>query len=172
MLDRWTNILLDRARLVLALGIVATIAAATYGLGVFNSLGQGGFDDPHTDASKELAREQQLFGNKSVDVVAIYRSKTLSATDPAFEREVRQTLAGIPHGVTTSVVTAWDTGDPAMTSTDGHAVQVLISLAGGSQAVQADNMDLLTPALKSKSLETDIAGPWAVYKGVNETVSK
>src|SRR3954469_23324758 len=107
MLNRWTSILLDRARLVVALGIVATIAAATYGLGVFDSLGQGGFDDPSTDASRELAREQALFGNKSVDVVAIYRSKTLSADSPAFEQEVRQTLAGIPKGVTTSVVTAW-----------------------------------------------------------------
>src|SRR3954469_13153183 len=171
MLDRWITFLLDRARLVLALGIVVTIAAAAYGLGVFSSLGQGGFDDPHTDASKELAREQHLFGNKSVDVVAIYRSKTLTASDPAFEQEVRRTLAGIPRGVTTSVVTAWDTGDPAMISTDKHAVQVLVSLSGDSQAVQADNMDKLTPALKSDDLRTDIAGPWAVYKGVNETVS-
>src|SRR3954469_4402368 len=120
MLDRWITFLLDRARLVLALGIIATIAAATYGLGVFSSLGQGGFDDPHTDASKELAREQQLFGNKSVDVVAIYRSKSLTADDPAFQADVERTLAGIPHGVTTSVVTAWQAGDPAMVSTDKH----------------------------------------------------
>jgi trehalose monomycolate/heme transporter len=172
MLNRWTNFLLDRARLVLALGIVATVAAATYGLGVFDSLGQGGFDDPGTDSSRELAREQALFGNKSVDVVAIYRSKSLTADDPAFEQQVEQTLAGIPRGVTTSVVTPWDAGDPAMTSTDRHAVQVLISLAGDDQAAQADNMDRLTPALQSDDLETDVAGPWAVYKGVNETVSE
>src|SRR3954469_12333228 len=156
MLDRWITFLLDRARLVLALGIIATIAAATYGLGVFSSLGQGGFDDPHTDASRELAHEQQLFGNKSVDVVAIYRSKTLTADDPKFQQEVKQTLAGIPKGVTTSVITAWDAGDPAMTSTDHHAVQVLISLSGDTQAQQADNMDLLTPKLKSADLQTDI----------------
>src|SRR4051812_27563371 len=136
MLDRWTTHLLDRARLVLALAVVAVLAAAAYGLGVFGSLGQGGFDDPHTDASRELAHEQQLFGNKSVDVVAIYRSKTLTADDPKFQQEVKQTLAGIPKGVTTSVITAWDAGDPSMTSTDHHAVQVLISLAGDTQAQQ------------------------------------
>src|SRR3954447_958550 len=113
MLNRWTTILLDRARLVIALGIVATIAAATYGLGVFSSLGQGGFDDPKTDASKELAHEQDLFGNQNVDVIALYRSKTLTADDPAFQQQVEQTLARIPKGTTTSVVTAWDTGDPA-----------------------------------------------------------
>jgi RND superfamily putative drug exporter len=171
MLNRWTAILLDRARIVLALGIVATIAAATYGLGVFDSLGQGGFDDPKTDAAKELAREQDLFGSKNVDVVAIYRSKTLTADDPAFEAEVQQTLAGIPRGTTTSVITAWEAGDPAMISTDRHAVQVLFSLAGDTQAEQSDNNDLLVPTLKSDELQTDIAGPWSVYKGVNETVS-
>jgi RND superfamily putative drug exporter len=171
MLKRWSTILVARARLVLALGIVATIAAATYGFGVFGSLGQGGFDDPHTDASKELARERAVFGNKNVDVVAIYRSRTLTAQDPAFEREVRQTLAGIPTGTTTSVVTAWDAGDPAMISTDQHAVQVLISLAGDTQAQESDNNDRVVPALEKTGLETDIAGRWAVYKGVNETVS-
>jgi len=172
MLNRWTTILLDRARLVVALGVIATIAAATYGLGVFDSLGQGGFDDPKTDASRELTREQDLFGSKNIDVIAIYRSKTLTADDPAFEQEVQQTLAGIPKGTTTSVITAWDSGDPAMVSTDKHAVQVLISLAGDTQAVQSDNNDLLVPTLESDDLETDIAGPWSVYKGVNETVSE
>jgi RND superfamily putative drug exporter len=172
MLNRWTTLLLDRARLVLALGIVATIAAAAYGFGVFDSLGQGGFDDPKTDASKELAREQDVFGSKNVDVIAIYRSKTLTADDPAFRQEVQQTLAGIPKGTTTSVITAWEAGDPAMISTDKHAVQVLFSLAGDTQAEQSDNNDLLVPTLKSDDLQTDIAGPWSVYKGVNETVSE
>jgi RND superfamily putative drug exporter len=70
------------------------------------------------------------------------------------------------------VVTAWDAGDPAMISTDRHAVQVLISLAGDTQAEQSDNNDRLVPTLRADDLETDIAGPWAVYKGVNETVSQ
>jgi trehalose monomycolate/heme transporter len=172
MLHRWTNILIDRARLVVALGVVATIAAATYGLGVFDSLSQGGFDDPGTDSAKELVREQDVFGNKSVDVIALYRSDTLTADDPEFEREVRATIDEFPEGTTTSVVTAWDSGDPAMISEDEHAVQVLISLSGETQNDQADSMDLLAPKLESDALETDVAGPWAVYKGVNETVKE
>src|SRR3954453_11698824 len=118
MLNRWTGILLERARLVVALAVVATIAAATYGLGVFPSLGQGGFDDPKTDASKELASEQDVFGNKTVDVIEPYRSKTRSADDPPFRQQVEKTLAGIPKGTSPSVVRAWDSGDPAMVSTD------------------------------------------------------
>ncbi len=172
MLNRWTQFLLRRARFVLVMGVVATLAAAAYGLGVFDALGKGGFDDPKSDAAKELVREQQVYGNKNVDVIVLYRSKTLQADDPAFKAEVEQTLADIPRGTTTSVLTYWDTGDPGMRSTDGHAVQVLISVAGDTQAVQADNNDLLVPHLRSDELSTDIAGPWAVYKGVNETVSE
>src|SRR5689334_8612981 len=122
MLNRWTQILLRRTRLVLTLGIVATVAAAAYGFGVFDSLGKGGFDDPKSDAAKELAHEQAVYGNKNVDVVVLYRSKDLSADDPAFKAEVEHTLDGIPRGTTTSVLTYWDTQDPGMRSTDGHAV--------------------------------------------------
>lgn len=172
MLNRWIQVLLHRARAVLVTGIIVTIAAAAYGLGVFDSLGKGGFDDPKSDAAKELVAEQKVFGSKNVDVIAIYRSKDLVASDPAFKAEVDQTLAGIPKGTTTSVLTAWDTKDPGMISTDQHAVTVLISVAGATQAIQSDNNDLLMPHLTSDTLETDVAGPWAVYKGVNETVSE
>ncbi|MFL6022679.1 MAG: MMPL family transporter, partial [Marmoricola sp.] len=171
MLNRWINFLLARAKFVLVTGILVTIAAATYGLGVFDSLGKGGFDDPKSDAAKELAHEQAIFGSKNVDVIVLYRSKDLVASDPQFKAEVEQTLAKIPRGTTTAVLTPWQTKDPGMISTDKHAVQVLISVAGDTQAVQADNNDLLVPTLKAKDLQTDIAGPWAVYKGVNETVS-
>src|ERR1700712_408823 len=107
MFLRWSEVLVRRAALVLVLGILATILAGVFGVGVFDKLGQGGFDDPNTEASKELAHEQDLFGNKAVDVIAIYRSKDLSVTDPAFKAEVEQTLAGIPAETTTSVATYW-----------------------------------------------------------------
>ena len=172
MFHRWSEVLIRRAGLVLALGVLATILAGVFGIGVFDKLGQGGFDDPNTEASKELAHEQDVFGNKSVDVVAIYRSKDLEVTDPAFKAEVEETLAGIPDGTTTSVATFWDTNDPSMVSTDKHATTVMISLAGEGQAELAEKNDLVVPALEADDLETQIAGPWAVYKGVNETVSE
>src|SRR6195952_3869931 len=172
MLDRWSGVLVRRTRAILAVGMLATILAGVFGIGVFGSLGQGGFDDPSSEASKELAHEQDAFGNLSVDVIAIYRSEDMSVSDAAFRTEVEQTLAGIPKGTTTSVATYWDTHDPSMVSKDEHATTVLISLAGTGQSELADNNDLVTPALKSDQLPTQIAGTWAVYKGVNETVSK
>ncbi len=171
MIERWIRVLTTRARLVVALALVAVAAAASYGLGVFGSLDQGGFDDPASDSARELAREQAVFGNNNVDLIAIYRSTTLTADQPAFRRQVERVVAGIPEGATTAVLTAWQSGDPAMISTDKHAVQVYVSLAGESQAEQSRSNDKVMPALESDELHTEIAGPWAVYKGVNEQVS-
>ena len=172
MLHRWSEFLIRRAGWVLTAGVLVTILTAMYGIGVFGSLTQGGFDDPATDSAQELDREQEVFGNKSVDVIAIYRSPDLEVSDPAFKAEVDETLARIPEGTTTSVATYWDTKDPSMVSTDKHATTVTISLAGEGQAEQSDLNDELVPTLEADELETHIAGPWAVYKGVNETVGE
>ena len=172
MLHRWSEFLIRRAGWVLTAGALVTILTAMYGIGVFGSLTQGGFDDPATESARELAHEQEAFGNKSVDVIAIYRSPDREVSDPEFKAEVDETLARIPEGTTTSVATYWDTRDPSMVSTDKHATTVMISLAGEGQAEQSDLNDELVPTLKADVLETDIAGPWAVYKGVNETVGE
>ncbi len=172
MFQRFADVVIRRARLVLVLGALATISAAVFGTGVFGSLSQGGFDDPGSESARELAHEREVFGNRSVDVVAIYRSPTMKVGNPDFRAEVEQTLSRIPAGTTTSVATFWDTEDPSMVSTDEHATTVLISLAGEDQGETADLNDLVVPALEADTLETDIAGPWAVYKGVNETVSE
>ena len=172
MFHRWSEVLVRRARLVLLAGVLVTVAAGVFGVGVFGALSQGGFDDPESQSARELAQEREVFGNKAVDVVAIYRSPDLTVSDPEFKAEVDETLARIPDGTTTSVATFWDTQDPSMVSTDQHATTVLISLAGEGQGEMADFNDELVPTLEADDLETDIAGPWAVYKGVNETVSE
>ena len=181
MLNRWTQVLLHRARAVLVTGIIVTIAAAAYGLGVFDSLGKGGFDDPATDSAKELVQEQAAFGNKSIDVVLLYRSETLTAdataADSEFAKDVDARLAMIPADAVTSVLTPWMPAgkDAGLISDDQHAVQVLISLAGDGQDDQSDNNERILPILEEKvddGLSLDIAGPWAVYTGVNETVSE
>ncbi len=172
MFHRLSELVVRRARLVVSVGLLATILAAVFGLGVFGSLGQGGFDDPSSQSGRELTREREVFGNRSVDVVAVYRSATLEVGDPAFRAEVEQTLAQIPAGTTTEVATFWTTEDPSMVSKDKQATTVLISLEGDTQAETATINDRVTATLESDSLQTQIAGPWAVYKGVNETVSK
>ena len=177
MIERWADIVTRRARTVLLVGVLVAVGAAAYGSGVFAALSQGGFEDPSSESGRELRQEQEAFGNQSVDVVAIFSSDTLIAGDPAFEDGVRALVAGIPADGVTSVVPYYDVpGEQgaAMVSSDGHAAQVLVSLAGTTQDDFLTSYDLVAPALEATSgtgLDADLAGTFAVYNDVNEITS-
>ena len=86
MIDRWGALVGRRALAVLLIGVLLTLGAGAFGAGVFDSLSQGGFDDASSESARELDAEREAFGNKGVDVVAIYAAEDgdLSADDPAF----------------------------------------------------------------------------------------
>jgi RND superfamily putative drug exporter len=172
MIDRWGAFVARRALAVLLAGMALAVAAAGYGLGVFDSLSQGGFDDAGSESARELALEQDTFGNKSPDIVAIYSSDDLTADDPAFRRQVEDVVGGIPPAAVSSVLTSYSTGDPTMVSEDGHAVQVVVSLAGKGQDALLRNYDKVAPTLEADGLHTDLAGSFAVYNDVNEITSE
>jgi trehalose monomycolate/heme transporter len=180
MIERWGGFVARRALAVLLAGLVVAVAAAAYGFGVFDSLSRGGFDDASSESARELALEQDTFGNQGVDVVAIYSSEDLSASDPRFEAEVQRVVEGYAAGTTSRVVPYYAAPDPsALVSEDGHSAQVLISLAGTSQDDYLTSYDELAPTLESAAgsgietgLETNIAGAFAVFDDVNEITSE
>src|SRR5688572_29666164 len=100
MLERWGGFVARRAVLVLVSAILVTVAAAAYGAGVFDSLSQGGFDDRGSESARELDAERDTFGNRSVDVVAIYSSDDLTASDAQFRAAVEDVVADLPSGTT------------------------------------------------------------------------
>ncbi len=176
MIERWGAFVARRALAVLLAGLAVTVAAAAYGFGVFDHLSQGGFDDAKSESARELTAERDTFGNQNVDVVAIYTSADLVASDPEFQAGVEQVVAGLTPDTTTSVIPYYDApADAGLVSKDGHSAQVLISLAGDSQDDYLTNYDELSPTLEapeSTGLETDVAGAFAVYNDVNEITSE
>jgi trehalose monomycolate/heme transporter len=104
MMERWGAFVARRALAILLAGIALVVAAGAYGFGVFDALAQGGFDDPDSESARELALERETFGNRTVDVVAIYSSEELTARSPEFRSEVEQTLADVPAESTSSVL--------------------------------------------------------------------
>jgi len=176
MIERWGAFVARRPLAVLLAGLAVAISAGAYGFGVFDSLSQGGFDDPHSESARELALEQDTFGNQGIDVVAIYSSKELTADDPAFQAEVQRVVEGYTPGTTSKVIPYYAVPDQTgMVSKDGHAAQVLISMAGTSQDDYLSNYDELSPTLQANSktgVDTDIAGAFAVFDDVNEITSE
>ncbi|TIC85038.1 MMPL family transporter [Nocardioides sp. GY 10113] len=175
MIDRWSNIVAHRARLVLVLGLLLVAAAGVYGVGVFDSLSRGGFDDSSAEGYRELSAERALFGNQSVDVVAIYTSDDLTADQPAFRREVAAVVDGLPADAVARVVPYYAAPDAGLVTPDGHSAQVLISLAGDSQDDYLDNYEEIRPGLDASGaagLHTDVAGAYASFTDVNEITAE
>ena len=176
MIERWGAFVARRALAVLLAGLAVAIAAGAYGFGVFDHLSQGGFDDKGSESARELSAERDTFGNQNVDVVAIYTSEDLVASDPEFRSDVERIVAGLTPGTTSAVVPYYDApAEAGLVSEDGHSVQVLVSLAGDSQDAYLTNYDALSPSLEapaSTGLETDLAGAFAVFNDVNEITSE
>ena len=173
MLERWGGFVARRALAVLLAGMALTVAAAIYGFGVFDSLSTGGFDDPDSEASIERESEEDAFGNRSVDIDAIYSDDELTADSPEFQAAVEAVVAQLPDDAVSSVVPYYDAPpEQGLVSEDGHSAQVLISLKGDNQDAVMDNFDEVEPGLHAEGLQTDLAGPLAVYNDVNEITSE
>ena len=154
-------------------GSALTVAAGAYGFGVFDSLSTGGFDDPDSEASVEREAEQDAFGNRSIDIDAVYSDDELTADSPEFRSAVEAVVAQLPDDAVSAVVPYYDApAEQGLVSEDGHSVQVLISLEGDTQDEVMDNYDEVEPGLDAEGLQTDLAGPLAVYNDVNEITSE
>jgi len=168
MIERWGALVVRRAVAVLLVGLGVTALAAVAGIGLEDELSAGGFEDPGTESARELALEREHFGNRSIDAIVLFSSDDAAVSDPAFRDEVRRTVAAIPEDSVVSVLTWYDAQDPAMVSEDGHATAVYVSLAGESQNDFIDSFDRMRPAIAESELDTEFAGPYAVYTDVNE----
>jgi uncharacterized membrane protein YdfJ with MMPL/SSD domain len=173
MLTAWGAFLARHARATLTAAIAVVIASAVYGVGVFGSLSNGGFDDPASESARELAAEQSIFGDHGDDLVAIYSSPTLSVDDPAFKQSVTAVVAGLPADSVERVVSHYSAPSaPGLVSSDDHATRVFITLAGETQDAKATSYDAVDGLLDAQGLDTNVAGQWAVFGDVNDTVAK
>ena len=186
MIDRWADIVATRARLVLVAGILVVVGAATYGLGVFDALSQGGFDDPDSESGRELALERDTFGNQNVDVLVLYGADGGDVFDPAVAGPVSEVVEALPDDAVRTVVSylavPGPDGQPSpeaaaeagLVSADGDTGQVLISLVGEDQDALLSSYREIEEDLEvdAAGVTTSVTGAFAVYSDVNEITSE
>src|SRR5438105_169407 len=102
MIERWGALVVRRALPVLIVGLILTGVAVAFGLGLEDKLSDGGFDDQKSESARELTLERDTFGNKTIDAIAVYTSKTHVATDRAFKVQLDATLGRIPQAKVSS----------------------------------------------------------------------
>jgi uncharacterized membrane protein YdfJ with MMPL/SSD domain len=171
MMQTWGRFVAQRAWAVLIGGLVLAAGAAVFGLGVFGSLSNGGFDDPASESARSLAAEHSTFTSHDPDIVVIYSSASMKVSDPAFKESVLNVIKGLPKGSAERVTTWYEAPSPTLVSKDEHATRVIISLKGTSQSQKSSLYDQVRPQLNAKGLTTNVGGQWAVFGDVNHTVS-
>jgi trehalose monomycolate/heme transporter len=172
MMQTWGRFVAQRAWAVLIGGLVLAAAAAVFGLGVFGSLSNGGFDDPASESARSLAAEHSTFTSHDADIVVIYSSASMKVSDPAFKESVLNVIKGLPKGSAERVTTWYEAPSPTLVSKDEHATRVIISLKGTSQSQKSSLYDQVRPQLNARGLTTNVGGQWAVFGDVNHTVSR
>jgi trehalose monomycolate/heme transporter len=172
MMRTWGALVARRAWTVLAVGLALAVAAAVFGLGVFGSLGNGGFEDPASESARALAREHATFRSHDADIVVIYSSPSMTVGDPAFRKSVSDVITGLPAGSIQRVTSWYESPSPTLVSKDRHTTRVILALSGTSQGEKEALYEQVSPHLDARGLTTTVGGLWAVSADVNSAVAR
>jgi len=83
MFYRLGLLIVARAQLVLALGLVALAISAVFGVAVFSRLLSGGFDDPASASSRAQVLLDQKFGGEPDMIFLVRHGTGTSAAAPS-----------------------------------------------------------------------------------------
>jgi len=172
MLTRWGGFVARHARVVLVAGILVVVAAAAYGGGVFDRLGQGGYNYEDAESSQTEQVIERDFDHGETDVAAIYSSDDLRVGDEAFRSAVDAVVSDLPDDAVDSVTTWYDTRAPGLIAGDRHSTLVTISLDGVTDDELSDAYDEVEPHLQADGLDTQVGGSLAIFGDVGDTVSE
>ncbi len=170
-MERWGQLIARRRWVVLGVGLLTTILAGGWGLGVFATLSDGGFEDPNSESARADAAIIEAFGRTDADVLVLYTSDAgARVDDPAFERAVTETVAALPADQVVQAVTTYTGGGPALVSDDGRSTLVALSLAGADDDERAQAYDRIREDLQAPGLASAVGGQSAIFSDVGEQV--
>ena len=177
MFEVWGRALYRRRRLTLGLTLVLVAFAAVWGTGVFGKLSSGdNFTPPASQSQREANQADQVFGRNDADVVVLYRSASMTVSDPGYRQAVTAALSGLPRADVPRVTTYWSTGSPSLVSADRHATYAVLQLTGADDAARHKTYDAikteLTPAsLAASGVTARVGGNVPMEVAINNEVT-
>ncbi|PSL06166.1 RND superfamily putative drug exporter [Haloactinopolyspora alba] len=173
MFARWGTAVTHRRVPVLVAVIVVALALGGYGLGVFGSLSQGGYDDPGSEAAQAVRLSQQNPAAASPDVVAVYTAPEGTTVDsPGVRRPVTAALGDLPADSVAAVRSYWNSDDPSLRGDGGRSGLALITLAGDSSDEKHDAFDRIEESLHVEGVRTELAGQIPLEAGTSEQIEQ
>ncbi len=177
MFEAWGRALSRRRRLTLAITLLFVAFAGAWGTGVFGKLSSGdNFTPPASQSQHEANVADQVFGRNDADVVVLYRSATMTVTDPAYRQAVTTALNSLPRADVAKVTTYWSSGSPRLVSTDRHSTYAVLQLTGADDAARhttydAIKNDLIPASLAADGVTARVGGNVAMEVAINNEVT-
>ncbi|MQA08497.1 MAG: MMPL family transporter [Pseudonocardiaceae bacterium] len=165
--------LVYRRRWIVAVVVLAaTVLSGIWGLGVFDRLGQGGYQDPGSESTQASDIVRQNFGQQQADVVVMYTAphgKTVD--DPAMGRAITSSLRDLPSGSVSDVKSYWDTPTPQLADREKRHGLATIALSDNDVSGKQQQFEQLRDRLKADGVRTDFAGTVPTYVTMTEKSS-
>src|SRR5262245_55764308 len=100
-------------RVIVVVALLVAVAAGAWGVGVFGSLTNGGFDDPNSESARAAALLESRIERTSPDLVVLVSNPDRTVDDAAYRQAVDSAIAALPPGDVVATHTYWNTGSPA-----------------------------------------------------------
>ncbi len=157
-------------RVVVALWGLLVLATLPILAQVEEPLKVGGFSSPEIESARGRAALEEQLGASPSQLVVIYQSETLLATDDEFQRQVAASLAnvGTVRGVTDVIL---PTQNAQFISADGTTAYAIVGLALPPEEAQRDVPAFEAALVPQPDLTSIVAGAPAFYADI-ETVSQ
>ncbi|MFF1547690.1 MMPL family transporter [Streptomyces sp. NPDC058291] len=172
MFEALGRFLFRRRKPLLVLTSLFAVLSGLYGVGVFGDMKPGGFENPGSDSRKAAQLAERAFPQRAPDAVIVYRDRTRTVDDPAFQKSVTDTVQALPKSSVTGYSTFWMTKMPAQVSHDRHATYVAINLRGGDDNAKEKSYKAIADKLDAPGLQTERGGPVATGHQASDEIGK
>jgi trehalose monomycolate/heme transporter len=171
MFEIWGCAVYRRRVLALVLALIELAGAAVWGSGVFGSLqSSGGFTPPNSESQQASNLAARALGRNDADVVVLYRSRTMTVSDPAYRAAVTRSLTALPQGRVTAANTYWSAGSAGFVSANRHETYAVLQLAGSSDGARTTSYDAIKGDLAAPGLQTLVGGNIPTGESINTQV--
>ncbi|MGX7823773.1 MMPL family transporter [Actinokineospora sp. 24-640] len=159
MFETWGERVHRRRWAVLIAVLVLTVTGGLWGLGVFDKLTQGGYEDPGSQSAQVSQIMQDTMGKRPTDIVVVYTAPAgTTVDDPEVAAKVTQALDALPAERVAQRLDYWSTQQPGMASQGKDLALATITLAGEDYDTRQANYAAVKDQLAVDGVETRIGG--------------
>lgn len=169
MFERWGGIVHRFRAWVLAATGAFLVVGVVWGTGVFGALGDAGFDDPASEASRAARAAEEVLGGGH-DLLLLVEHDELTVDEPEFAGGVAQAVGALPAELVESASGFAETGSPAFVSEDRHATYVAVQVPDGT--TDAEYWDLVDAYEAPAGFEVGFGGNLPMNADINAQVSE